>query len=258
MRRLGFGRRRVGRYVGGGHRLKPRARSGSTPAVRVAPTALGHPSKLPQSTEEPLSDPRSSARARCRAIGSVGRSRPRPATVDGRTDRGRNRRLFRRTPRPGEPRRAPRRRRPPRASGHLPTGYRQNRRRACAAAAVPWQTRRQPPKPAQQHPAAARHREHLKRPVQTPFWSAPRFNRQAAQRASVARNRKMLAVIPDHDLLAVSVPVEMNAYCPRRIVIYTDLEMPEHLHLGPVVVESSLAAQAVAASARRTNTVRQS
>ena len=145
VRRLGFGRRRVGRYVGGGHRLKPRARSGSTPAVRVAPTALGHPSKLPQSTEEPLSDPRSSARARCRAIGSVGRSRPRPATVDGRTDRGRNRRLFRRTPRPGEPRRAPRRRRPPRASGHLPTGYRQNRRRACAAAAVPWQTRRQPP-----------------------------------------------------------------------------------------------------------------
>ena len=97
----------------------------------------------PKLTKEPLSDPRSSARAKCRAIGSVGCSRARAATVDGRTHRGRNRRLFRRTPRPGEPRRAPRRRRRPSRvlPGTCPLAYRQNRRRrSCAAAAgAPWQ-----------------------------------------------------------------------------------------------------------------------
>ena len=58
----------------------------------------------------------------------------------------------------------------------------------------------------------------------------------------MAGNRKMLAAIPDHDLLAVSIPVEMNAYRPRRVIVYTDLEMPEHLHLRPVIVEGSLTA----------------
>ena len=52
----------------------------------------------------------------------------------------------------------------------------------------------------------------------------------------------MLAAIPDYDFLTVSVPVEMNAYRPRRVVVYTDLEMPEHLHLRPGVIEGSLAA----------------
>ena len=106
-------------------RAPRRLARGLPPQAGAGPDAP--PSACRRLTEGPLSDPRSSARARCRAIGSVGRSRARAATVDGRTDRGRNRRLFRRTPRPGEPRRAPRRRRPPRASGHLPTGYRQNR-----------------------------------------------------------------------------------------------------------------------------------
>ena len=34
----------------------------------------------------------------------------------------------------------------------------------------------------------------------------------------------------------------MNAYRPGRVVVYADLEMPEHLHLRPVVFEGSLAA----------------
>ena len=55
----------------------------------------------------------------------------------------------------------------------------------------------------------------------------------------------MLAAIPDHDLLTVSVPVEMNAYRPRRVVLYTDPEMAEHLDFGPVVIEGPLAAHAL-------------
>ena len=49
----------------------------------------------------------------------------------------------------------------------------------------------------------------------------------------------MLAAIPDHDLLAVSIPVEMNAYRPRRVIVYTDFEMPEHLHPRPVLCQNS-------------------
>ncbi len=52
----------------------------------------------------------------------------------------------------------------------------------------------------------------------------------------------MLPAIPDHDLLVLSVPVKINSYSPRLVVVYTDLEMPEHFHLRPVVFEGSLAA----------------
>ena len=51
----------------------------------------------------------------------------------------------------------------------------------------------------------------------------------------------MLAAVPDHDLLALSVPVKISSYSPRLVVVYTDLEMPEHFHLCPVVIEGSLA-----------------
>lgn len=56
----------------------------------------------------------------------------------------------------------------------------------------------------------------------------------------------MLAAIPDHDLPAASVPVEMNAYCPRRVILDADLEMAKHFYWGPVVIEDSLPAQGLA------------
>lgn len=58
----------------------------------------------------------------------------------------------------------------------------------------------------------------------------------------MARNWEVLSTMPDHDLPASAIPMEMNPYRLRQVVGDPDLQMPEHLYPSTIVGEGSSAA----------------
>lgn len=51
----------------------------------------------------------------------------------------------------------------------------------------------------------------------------------------MARYGKVLSAITDYDLLAITIPMEMDANCFRHVIVNADLQVAKHLNVLTII-----------------------